>query len=661
MSAPNRLDLPASHILSGHAVDRTRPVRFTLNGRPVAGFAGDSVLSAVLASGTIGYGEIAGHPFALSPETPAHVLPRRRPADQPVAMRSLAARDGLDLVTVPAPDKRPLAALARLVRGTPPTLALHELFEPAPERMTASESLSCDVCIVGGGIAGLTAALAAARAGRKVILCERDLALGGLAVLFGRIDDEEAPEAVLQRLRREIAAEPAITVLLGTEVVHVGAGSVRAIRASDEGTATLVPITAGTVLICVGAYERLPVFAGNRLPGITLSSSAFTLAHLYGVWTGRSAVVSTTVNAAYRLAMLAADGGIAIRRVYDRRAKAESRFVEFCKAYGITMSSGVAPVAARWTRAGLSLGFAVSFEGYTRAEPLITADRLVLAGGWQPDLRLWHAAGGKSVWDAERRQLAAGDGPAALVVAGSAAGHRSTAAVIASAEAAIARLTGTEAPPVVEQEIDAQYETPDGELPIAPGEPRPGAPAYLSTSSSLVALPGSRRRFSRQPRPADWLLSEESRRIDFADLVAGISLGILPPEAAGAVAAERTSGRMTLDVHPRRAGATRAPSADIPPFLAGRFGPSPARWIVSCGEDRRLDPGCLLYVNSDQTDPRYAMGVVLASGPGTGEAVALIGKINASEGEGATVRDLGRPIPIRLSRPADAPVADPVA
>ena len=317
-------------------------------------------------------------------------------------------------------------------------------------------------------------------------------------------------------------------------------------------------------------------------------------------------------------------------------------------------SSGVTPVAARWTRAGLALSFAVSFDGYTRDEPLITADQLVIAGGWQPDLRLWHRAGGKSVWNAEIQQLGAGEGPDALVLAGSAAGHRSTAAVIASAEAAIARILGTEAPPVAEREIEARYETPDGPLPLAPAEASAGAPAYLSAGPSLIALPGRRGLFSRQPRPADWLLSEDSRRIDFADLVAGIGLGVLPPEAAGAVAAERTSGRMTLDVHPRQAAPPRAPSSDIPPFLAGRFGPAPARWIVSCGEDRRLDPGCLIYVNSDQTDPRYAMGVVLAPGPGPGEAVALIGKINASEGEGATVRDLGRPIPIRLSRPADS-------
>ena len=41
----------------------------------------------------------------------------------------------------------------------------------------------CDVFVAGGGIAGAAAALAAARGGAKVILCERECMLGGLGTL----------------------------------------------------------------------------------------------------------------------------------------------------------------------------------------------------------------------------------------------------------------------------------------------------------------------------------------------------------------------------------------------------------------------------------------------------------------------------------------------
>ena len=42
---------------------------------------------------------------------------------------------------------------------------------------------TCEVLVAGGGIAGIAAALAAARGGRKVLLLEREYALGGMATL----------------------------------------------------------------------------------------------------------------------------------------------------------------------------------------------------------------------------------------------------------------------------------------------------------------------------------------------------------------------------------------------------------------------------------------------------------------------------------------------
>jgi hypothetical protein len=51
-----------------------------------------------------------------------------------------------------------------------------------PERKTGIGA-SCDVLVVGGGIAGIAAAMAAARGGSDVILLEREYALGGMATL----------------------------------------------------------------------------------------------------------------------------------------------------------------------------------------------------------------------------------------------------------------------------------------------------------------------------------------------------------------------------------------------------------------------------------------------------------------------------------------------
>ena len=51
------------------------------------------------------------------------------------------------------------------------------------ERRETEVIFNCDVLIAGGGIAGISAALAAARSGAKVVLVERECVLGGLATL----------------------------------------------------------------------------------------------------------------------------------------------------------------------------------------------------------------------------------------------------------------------------------------------------------------------------------------------------------------------------------------------------------------------------------------------------------------------------------------------
>lgn len=49
------------------------------------------------------------------------------------------------------------------------------------ETISTPIKMECDVLVAGGGIAGISAAMASAREGKKVILCERMFMLGGLA------------------------------------------------------------------------------------------------------------------------------------------------------------------------------------------------------------------------------------------------------------------------------------------------------------------------------------------------------------------------------------------------------------------------------------------------------------------------------------------------
>jgi phytoene dehydrogenase-like protein len=94
-------------------------------------------------------------------------------------------------------------------------------------------SVDCDVLIVGGGIAGLTAAAYLSRAGRKVLLCEKEKKLGGLVNSFehkgfifdGGIRSIENSGIVLPMLRQlgiEVEFLPSpVSVGIGKDVIRV--------------------------------------------------------------------------------------------------------------------------------------------------------------------------------------------------------------------------------------------------------------------------------------------------------------------------------------------------------------------------------------------------------------------------------------------------------
>ena len=97
MSQPRRLPADAAHEFGGIALDRSKPLGFRLNGHRIDGFAGDTVLSALLASGIDTYGRFGDTVLGLSDRLVPLVTTRR---GEPLPIDRLPAADGLDLTTV---------------------------------------------------------------------------------------------------------------------------------------------------------------------------------------------------------------------------------------------------------------------------------------------------------------------------------------------------------------------------------------------------------------------------------------------------------------------------------------------------------------------------------------------------------------------------------
>lgn len=652
MSAqPHRLAAGA-HQFSGRLIDRSKPLKFRLNGRIISAFAGDSVLSAALAAGIDTVGLRGGSPMALSTRFAPPILPARLADDaaRALPMHRVPATEGADYLTALDASQhhglinrllRPARSLGVRLDGGP--LAQPWLDSPVEEEQ------HCDLLVVGGGVAGMSAALAGARAGLSVMLVEASAALGGHSRLFGTQDGEETPDESIARLSTAIA-EAGIAVRLGAEITALRPGLARIHRidaAAPEGRAALVH--APRIVLATGALERLPVFAGNRLPGIAGALEAFELADRYGIWPGRQALIATASSAAYRLAMLARDAGIAVTRILDARPQPQSRFIEFAKAYGITMAPGLVPAWAMPLKGqGVVLTPHLAMGRQTTPETALAADRLIACGGWQPDLTLWHMAGGNSRWNAAASRLEPLDGPSGIALAGSAAGYLSRHATIASGDDAVDLLLGRERKPVHEVVIDPIHENPDAPCPIGPDVGN--APALLDAGLRLVERPRPadrpRRRF-RRAKPQSWSLADTPQPLDIAAIAAGVQLGVIPAASAGIVAAERV-GMVVPGAKPAVISETTEPQL-VPAFLSGRFGENAELWLIAPAETRLLEPGSLIHRSSQHSDPREAVGVVLRQA--ADGAIALLAR---EQSPTLFLRDHGRAIEVRLvSRYAD--------
>jgi hypothetical protein len=85
----------------------------------------------------------------------------------------------------------------------------------------------------------------------------------------------------------------------------------------------------------------------------------------------------------------------------------------------------------------------------------------------------------------------------------------------------------------------------------------------------------------------------------------------------------------------------------VPPYLVGRFGDAPVVREVKAADGRRFDIGCLIYRDADATDPRAAIGVVIATGP-----AGVRARVQAADlPETVSVRDISGPVPARLGAP----------
>ncbi len=430
----------------GGLVKRDETLSFTFNGKSYKGLAGDSLAAALLANGV----HLVGRSFkyhrprgivSAGAEEPNALLqvgddPRTEPNLKATQVELVAGLKAAAQNAWPSVDFDVGAVNSLAARFLPSGFYYKTFMWPASAWKTYEHFIRraaglgrspsrrdpdrydktfahCDVLVVGAGPAGLAAALAAGRAGARVVLVEQDHLLGGalLSQPGAAIDGKPALDWVAEA-EAELAALPEVRVLKRT-VCHAAFdhnffGLVESVTDHLPQPPEQLPrkrlwkLRAKQAVFCCGAIERPMVFADNDRPGVMTASAVRSYINRYAVRPGRRAVVFTNNDSGYGAALDMEAAGIEVAAVVDTRPVPAGPLSERAEALGLRILSDSAVIAVEGKKRVRRVRIAeLDAEGknWVGAPQVIDCDLVANSGGWNPTVHLFCQAKGRLRWD----------------------------------------------------------------------------------------------------------------------------------------------------------------------------------------------------------------------------------------------------------------------
>jgi sarcosine oxidase subunit alpha len=443
----------------GRVIDRSHVLNFRYNGQAQQGFAGDSVASALLAAGILSTGRSLKYrrprgPWGAGAEEPNAFVDIGCDGRHAPGLRATteALRAGMEIHSLRG-TAGPWGALptwTEFLGALLPAGFYYKTFirpswdawrpwirrragmgrlDPRADtvRPVAPCDHACDLLVVGAGAAGLVAAVAAAEAGRSVVLVDEQPHPGGrLRHRSATIDGLAAPGWVAACMARLVSA--GARVLLDTSAFGAYEhGLVALEERRGAAPARLWRVRARRTVVASGAIERPLLFESNDRPGILSADAALAYLVNHGVLVGRRVAVATNNDSAHEVAQALARAGAWVC-LLDERTDANVPAGMPCEVRTgrrVTAAEGRARVRA------------VRLDDGTRLE----VDALLVSGGWTPTVHLLAQSREQIAWSEPHQAFLPVPGTSgSLRAAGACAGATSLAAVLQSGLDAVADL-----------------------------------------------------------------------------------------------------------------------------------------------------------------------------------------------------------------------------